>query len=68
MDMPMRSEIVIPARLHWEQTAWDRLVATLMNRDLLAVIGFCTLGLLLTMCFLHSSADPDVLLASLVLG
>ncbi len=66
--MPMRGEISIPAGLQWEPTAWDRIIGTLMNRDLLAVIAFCALGLLLTARFLGSSADFDGLAASLGLN
>lgn len=66
--MPMRGEISIPAELHWERTAWDRFVATLANRDLLAIAGFCAFGLLLTVRFLQSTADLDGLVASLGLN
>ena len=62
--MPMRGEISISAE-HWELPQWNRFVVTLMNRDLLAVIGFCGLGLLLTVFFLHSSADLGAVVASL---
>jgi len=62
--MPVRGEISISAE-HWEQAEWDRFVVTLMDRDLLAVIGFCVLGLLLTVLFLHSATDLGALVASL---
>ena len=62
--MPMRGEISISAE-RWELAQWNGFVVTRMNRDLLAVIGFCALGLLLTVLFLHSSADIGALAASL---
>jgi hypothetical protein len=50
--MPMRGELpTISARSRARpsaaQTAWSRLYATISNPDLQAVVGFCTIGLLI---------------------
>ena len=39
------------------QTVFYRFVAAITNQDLIAIVGFCAIGLLLTGCFIYSFAN-----------
>ncbi len=41
------------ARIVRNATTWDRIVATLLSSDLIAVVMFCVIGLLLTVALNH---------------
>jgi hypothetical protein len=66
----MRSEISILAG-RWDahtsppRTTWDRFAATILDRELAAVVGFCAIGLLMTACFIHSLPNFGAIVAAL---
>ncbi len=54
--MLMKGELAIATgglndRVTARPSVWKRFAATITNRDLIAIVGFCAIGLLVTVCF-----------------
>lgn len=60
--MPMRSELPVPAMRLFDrdseaEAVWSWLVETVNDRNFIAVVCVCAIGLLATFCLIHYFPD-----------